>query len=80
MKDWLKHFVIWLSMFPLRDMHVWVATLGEPEELCWGCGRTQKRAPDELLEDAELLKKHPEWVELAEPDWDSTPTNIVGLG
>ncbi len=77
MRDWLKHLRAWLSMFPLRDYHVWTSVIGEPEEWCLGCGKTQVKPQEELLEDARLLEKHPEY-------WTSTPSDVivneVGLG
>lgn len=72
MKNWLKHVWNWLSLvildfpIPRTDYHAWHSRVGGEDEECWTCGAKVKKSEEDLEWDREILRKHPEWKELAD--------------
>jgi len=64
--DYFRHLCWWLRDFPLPGecLHAYSSIVGGTEETCLLCGKTQVKSKEDLLDDAELLAKHPEWVGL----------------
>ncbi len=60
LRDYLKHLWAWLRMFPTLsdDTHGFCRTLGEAEETCLVCGRTQIDPFFDLKADQRIMKRY----------------------
>lgn len=62
LSDYLKHLYWWFRMFPTfsEDTHGFCRALGEPEETCLVCGRTQIDPYFDSDADKRMMERFPD--------------------